>query len=424
MRPRGSARSSRLDATTGNGDEEGIRSVKGTKTTIGVPIGQRDHLTTVRGRVAPGRPIRSATYSAERTMAASPRPVVGPLPTAATAALVGMFVLALFAILYVARAFVLPIVLAMHLALLLSPAVRALRRIGLPEPVGAALILIGVLAAVGAGFYALATPTATWMGKFPESVRIIEQRIRIRKPVEAVRQAAEQVEKITAVDSAEKQAPVVQVKNRDAITTVLSGAHTVLAGLVVIILTLYFLLASGNLLLRKLIRVLPSLANKKRAVEIARETQRQISAYLLTITLINALLAAVLGSGFWVLGLPNPVLWAAMVFALNFAPFVGPIAGIIILSVVAVVTFPSVGQAVIVPALYFILHNVETNIITPLVLARRLTLNPVVMFVWLSLWFWIWGIPGALLAVPMLQTLKIFCDNIPQLAPIGQLLGR
>jgi predicted PurR-regulated permease PerM len=114
----------------------------------------------------------------------------------------------------------------------------------------------------------------------------------------------------------------------------------------------------------------------------------------------------------------------AMAFALNFAPYVGPLTGILILSVVALVTSPSFTHALLVPALYVVLHGVEANCITPLVLARRLTLNPLVMFLWLSLWFWLWGVPGALLAVPMLQTLKIVCEDIPPLAPVGQFLGR
>ncbi len=105
-------------------------------------------------------------------------------------------------------------------------------------------------------------------------------------------------------------------------------------------------------------------------------------------------------------------------------PFLGPLVGVVVLGVVAVVTFASLGHALLVPAVYFLLHSVEANIITPLTLSRRLTLNPLVMFFWLSLWFWLWGVPGALLAVPMLQTLKIFCDNIPPLARAGQFRGR
>ena len=384
-----------------------------------------DRLTTVRATAAHEHPISSGASSVGRATAGLPRRRVFAPSHAATVALVGLFILALFATLYATRAFVLPIALAMQLALLLSPAVRALWRVGVPRPVGAALVVLAALATLGAGVYALATPTATWMVKFPESLRTVEQRIRhLRTPVEAIRQAAEEVENIATAEPADQRTPVVQVKNHDVMNTVVSGTHTVLAGMGLAILALYGLLGWGNLLFRKLVRVLPTLADKRRAVEIARETEHQVSRYLLTIMLINASLGAVLGCGFWLLGVPNSVLWAAMAFALNFVPYVGPLTGILVLSVVAVATFPSFTHALLVPALYLILHGVETNVVTPIVLVRRLTLNPLVMFFWLSLWFWLWGIPGALLAVPMLQIFKIFCENIPQLAPVGQFLGR
>ena len=387
--------------------------------------GRLDHLTTMRWTVGPGHSTGSTESSAGGTPPGSPRALVGASPRAATVALVGLFILALLAALYVARVFLVPIVLAMHLALVLSPAVRALRRLGLPGPAGAALVLLGLLVAVGAGFYLLAGPAGTWMGKLPESVRLIEYRIRdVRKPIEVVRQAADEVEKIAAADPASTRPPVVAVKTGSVMEILLSATHSLLAGIGLTVLALYILLTWGNLSLRKLLRVLPTLPNKKRAVEIARATERQVSAYLLTITLINALLGAVLGCAVWLLGVPNPALWGAMACVLNFIPYLGPLIGVVVLGVVALVTLPGLGQALLVPAVYFLLHSVEANIITPLVLVRRLTLNPLVMFLWLSLWFWLWGTPGALLAVPMLQTLKIFCDNLPPLARVGQFLGR
>jgi predicted PurR-regulated permease PerM len=354
----------------------------------------------------------------------APRGLVGRYPTAATGSLVGLFVIALFAVLYIARDFVVPIVLGMNLGFVLLPAVRALRRMGLPGPAGAALVLLGLLTAAGAAFYLLAGPTGTWMEKLPESFRMVEYRIRdLRKPVEAVRRAADEVEKIAA-DPASRRQPVVAMQTRSLTEILLSATHTVLAGLGLMALTLYFHLGWGDRFLRKLIRALPTLTNKQRAVEIVRETERQVSAYLLTITLVNALLGAALGSAVWLLGLPNPALWGVMAFVLNFIPYLGPLIGIVVLAVVALVTLPGLGRALLVPAVYFLLHGVEANIITPLVLVRRLTLNPVVMFLWLSLWFWLWGVPAAILAVPMLKTLKIFCDNIPQFARVGQFLAR
>ncbi len=316
----------------------------------------------MRRTAAPGRTISAADSSHGRTEAGSSRRLVGVPARAAIVALVGLFIIALFAVLYVARAFVVPIVLAMQLALVLCPAVRALRRLGLPGPAGAALVLFGLLVAAGAGFYLLAGPTGVWMEKLPESFRMIEYRIRdVRKPVEVMRRAADEMRKIAAIDAADKPAPVVEVKNHDAMNTLVSGTHTLLAGIGLTALALYFFLGWGDLFLRKLIRVLPTLAGKKRAVEIARETQRQISAYLLTITLVNALLGAAVGGAVWLLGVPNPALWGAMAFVLNFIPFLGPLTGIVVLGVVAMVTFAGLGQALLVPAVYFLLHSVESQ---------------------------------------------------------------
>ena len=388
----------------------------------------KDRIWAVNGAVrtaGPGRSFSCAESSAGRTAAGAPQGLVAASPSTATVALIGLFVIALFAALYIARTVVVPIVLAVQFALVLSPVVRALRRLGLPGPVGAALVLLGLLVAVGAGFYLLAGPTRMWMEKLPESFRMVEYRIRdVRKPVEVVRRAADEMRKIAAIDAADKPAPVVEVKNHDAMNTLVSGTHTLLAGLGLAALALYFFLGWGDLFLRKLIRALPTLTEKKRAMEIAREAKRQVSGYLLTITLINALLGAAVGGAVWLLGVPNPALWGAMAFVLNFIPYLGPLIGVVVLGVVALVTLPGLGQALLVPAAYFLLHSVEANLITPLALSRRLTLNPLVMFLWLSLWFWLWGIPGALLAVPMLQTLKIFCDNLPPLARAGQVLGR
>lgn len=350
---------------------------------------------------------------------------LGSVPRTATAPLVGLFLLAIFYTLYFARPLLLPIVLAVHLGFVLAPAVAGLKRLRLPEPAGAAVVLLALLLGTGLGFYLLAAPTADWMTRLPESFGRLEARVReFRGPVQAVQKAAAEVEKLTADDPAAKRTPVVEVKEPGVAATLWSGTHTLVAGAALMFLTLYFVLASGDHFLRKVIKVLPRLADKKRAVEIARETQRQVSAYLATITVINAVLAAVLGIVFSALGLPSPILWGVLVFLLNFIPFIGPLTGVIILAVVAAVTFQDPGRAVLVPALYFVLHNLETNLLTPLLLGRRFTLNPLVIFLWLSLWFWLWGIAGALLAVPMLKTVKIFCDNLPPLAPVGEFLGR
>jgi len=314
-------------------------------------------------------------------------------------------------------------VLAVLLSFLLSPLVRALRRIRIPDAVSAALVLVMVLGSVGYGFYRLATPAATWIATAPESLRRVDTKLRaIRKPVEQVSKAAAQVENLATVDGGAGPQPL-EVKTSSLSDTILTQTQGILAGAAVMFILLYFLLASGDLFLRKLVRALPTLADKKVAVEIARQIEAHISTYLLTITAINVGLGTMVGVAMWLIGMPNPVLWGVMVAIFNFVPYVGPLTSQIVLALVGIMTFDSLGKALIPPAIYFAIDAIESNVVTPMVLGNRLALNPVVIFIAVIFWGWLWGIVGALLAVPMLAALKIFCDAIEPLAPIGEFLG-
>ena len=201
------------------------------------------------------------------------------------------------------------------------------------------------------------------------------------------------------------------------------GTTTFVSEAIVVIVLLYFLLASGDLFLRKLIKVLPTFEDKKRAVEIAREIEHNISTYLFTVTLINIGVGVAVGVGVWLLKMPNPVLWGVLAGVLTYIPYLGAMVGIGILGLAALLVFDDLGHALAVPAVYLVVSFLEGNFVTPLVLGRRLTLNPVVIFVGLLFWFFLWGIPGALLAVPTLAVFKIVCDHVDTLAPIGEFFG-
>ncbi len=182
---------------------------------------------------------------------------------------------------------------------------------------------------------------------------------------------------------------------------------------------LYFLLASGDLFLRKLIRVLTTLEDKKRAVEIARRLQEDISLYLLTITLINLGLGVAEGIAMHLLGMPNPLLWGVIAAILNFIPYLGAMVGMAVIAAVAALTFQTPGQILLPPLVYFLLTAAEGYLITPHIIGRRLTLNPVMILLGLIFWGWMWGIVGAIVAVPLLVSFKILCDHIPQLGTHG-----
>ena len=276
---------------------------------------------------------------------------------------------------------------------------------------------------VGLGLYSLVTPATEWIAKAPESMARVQRKLRtLRAPMQQMSRTADEVERTIAGDST--AAPVAAVKSPSWIKQAFFGGTTAFVSeAFVVIVLLYFLLASGDLFLRKLIRVLPTFEDKKRAVEIAREMEHNISTYLFTVTLINVGVGVAVGVGVWLLNMPNPVLWGVLACVLTYIPYLGAVVGIGTLGLAALLVFDDLGHALAVPAVYLVVSFLEGNFVTPLVLGRRLTLNPVVIFVGLLFWFFLWGIPGALLAVPTLAVLKIVCDHVDTLAPIGEFFG-
>jgi predicted PurR-regulated permease PerM len=344
-------------------------------------------------------------------------------------AITGLFVLACFYTLYFCRSLLLPLVLAALLTLLLLPAVRALKRLRIPEPLGAGLVVLALLGTVSFGIYELSGPAFEWLERAPQSLRAAETKLReVRRSVQRLGRATEQVAQMAEeAGPGTRRPPAVAVEVRAAPTLrerLLSGGFGLAADAVVMLILLYFLLASGDLFLRKLVRVLPRLEDKRRAVEIARQIEQDVSAYLGTVTLIHLVLGAATAVTFALLGVPNPLLWGAMVVILNYIPYVGPTVDYTVFTLVGVLTFTTLPRMLAPVGAFLVLNVLEAYLFTPMILGRRLTLNPVVVFVGLTFWAWMWGIVGAILAVPMIAVLKILCDHVEPLAPIGEFLGQ
>lgn len=343
------------------------------------------------------------------------------------AALTGLFLLAAFYTLYFARSFFLPIALAFLLSLLLSPVVRALRKMWIPEPMGAALVLLAFFGMLGWAGYQLADPAAEWIAEAPKSLRKVELKIReLKKPVQSLGKATEQVEKLTHVAAGTtKEPPKVAVSTPSLGEQLIRNTRDFLTQAVIVVVLLFFLLATGDRVLRKFLRLFSSSGTAEDAETegIARALEKDISTYLVTVTLINLGLGlATWGAMAWI-GLPNPLLWGAMAAIVNYIPYLGAGVCYAVLTMVGLLTFPELGKALLAPALFGVLNLIEAYGITPLALGRQLTLDPVVVFLALTFWGWLWGIPGAILAVPLMVVLKIFCDRVAVLAPIGELLG-
>lgn len=336
--------------------------------------------------------------------------------------LTGLFILAAFYTLYLAQSFFIPIVLALLLSLLLSPAVRLLKRLRISEIFGAAIVVLGLLGALGLGVYELAGPAYEWAQQAPRSLRRLEARLQdFKKPVQAMSKATASMEKITKVGADEP--PPVSVRTESLGEKMFSQATGLIASGAVMFILLFFLLASGDLFLHKLVRVLPGLADKQRAVDFASQVESDISKYLTTITMINGGLGLATWGAMALLGVPNPLLWGVLAWSTNYIPYLGAMTMYAVLTMVGFLTFANPGHALLVPGAFGVLNLLEAWVISPLVLGRRLTLNPVVIFLALTFWSWIWGIAGAMLAVPIMVVFKILCDHSEPLAPVGELLG-
>ena len=338
-------------------------------------------------------------------------------------ALKGLFVFACFYTLYFARALILPFTLAFLLNFLLRPVVRALKKIKIPELAGAALVLMVVLGAAGYGVVRLSKPAAEWMDKVPESLQKIELKVGfLRKPIEGMNRAAEELKRIVAMGAEKKME--VEIKHPGLPDTVLTGTQEVIAKSSVMFILLYFLLGSGDLFIRKIVHLFQDDQKKKEVQKITRAVERNISRYLFTVTVINASMGVCIGTGMYIIGMPNPLLWGVMAGFLVFLPYLGPLIGISIVTFVAFLTFDNLGQVLLAVGIYVVPEIIQGQFVTPIVLGLRFALNPVAIFMWVIFWGWLWGIVGALLAAPMLTVFKILCDHIRPLAPMGQFIGR
>jgi len=324
-----------------------------------------------------------------------------------------------------------PIVFAILLNFLLSPVVRWLKRLRIPSPLGAAIIILAILGILGSGAFGLSGSVREWAANAPETMKTADAKLaKIIKPFRNASKTAEQVAAAASAAAgagaganAKKPAEVI-VQGPSIASRVFGTTQRSVASVLEVLILLYFLLAAGDLFLQKLIKVLPNLGDKRKAVQIARATEASISTYLLTTAAVNITEGAVVAGVMYLWGMPNPALWGALVVLLEFIPYLGALAMVVILGISALTTFDSVGHALLVPASFLLVNLIQGNVVSPLLLGHRLSLNPVALFIGLAFWFWIWGVAGAFIAVPLLATFKILCDHIESLASVGEFLGQ
>ena len=335
-------------------------------------------------------------------------------------AVLGILLFVVLGICSLAQQLIIPLTLALLLSLLLSPAVTLLQRAHLPRALSSMLVLVSVITALAGGVTLLAQPAGDWVAKAPATIQSIQQRFRsLREPFRRAEVTTKTLENLT--QSTEKATVVSTPLN--LLSRVATGTPRVLAAVMAVLLLVYFFLSSGNGFLRRMVEVVPGMTEKKVVVSIARDVQAEMSRYLVMVSIINLAVGAVTAASMALLSVPDPILWGVVAGVLNFVPYVGPTMTSIGLTVVGFTTFNTLGHALAVPGAFLTIAFVEGQLIIPTIIGRRLALDPTAVFVWLLVWGWLWGIPGVLLAGPMIACFRIVCQHVDALKSIGALIG-
>ncbi|MGJ8628228.1 MAG: AI-2E family transporter [Sulfitobacter sp.] len=331
-------------------------------------------------------------------------------------------VLAAFVVVYFARDLVLPILLGFLFALTLSPINRILQKTGMPAAVSATLLILMAASAIFGMIYFAGEVARSWSQDIPAIMRELQQKLSgLSDTIDAVQDASEKVNEVAAAKPSGAQEVVVRPPGfLNSAVTVAARAFTsvgVALGLAL------FLLASGDLFYGKLVQAFPTLREKKRALATVYGIERQVSGYLLTITIINAGLGLAVGCALWLLGLEYAYIWGIAAFLLNYLPILGGLVGTVLVGVHAIIFFDSLTYALAAPIAYQVLTSSEAQFVTPYLIGKRMELNIVAVFLTIVLWGWLWGIAGALVAVPFLLVFKVICDNFDGLSVVGNFLG-
>ena len=325
--------------------------------------------------------------------------------------------------LWAAQDVILPILLAVFFALIGNPMIRGLQRLFVPRALGAIVVLLLGLAGTAMLGAQLLEPATEWAKQVPREMRDLAPKLReLTKPMKAANEAAEDFARATDGEDS-KPVEVVRTEVNDPYKSLTTTPMMIASVLAVVLLTFFFMVYGENLQ-RNALSLLPTRQQKRVTVEIMHSIEREISRYVLTISVINALVGLALAGILYLLGVPlaEALLWGTMAMILNYAPYVGPLIGIIIMLMMGFVAFDELWMSLLPAGIYLGLHTLEGQILTPIVLGRQMRLSPLVLILALMLFGWLWGIVGLLLAVPLLVCVKIVLGRIEGLEGWATLL--
>ncbi|MBO0662201.1 AI-2E family transporter [Jiella sp. CQZ9-1] len=343
--------------------------------------------------------------------------------------MIGIFLILFFGALYLVASFILPVILAVLFALVMSPIVRFMRRrLRIWEPISAGMLVVGSLMALVLGFYMLSDPITNLVNNAPRYASAVDSELRaMRDRLNRFQTAQQEVQKAASADKTKVPQPdkpqEVIVKNPGLLDNATQALPQILASIAFSLIFLFFLLSSGDLFYSKLVRAMPTLSDKKRALHIAHDIERELSRYLFTITLINVCLGIAVGTCLWWVGMPTPIVFGALATLLNFIPYLGSLMGMALVGVIALADFGSVSEALVPVLLYLACTTMEGQFLTPMIVGRRLEMNAAAVFLSVAFWGWIWGVVGMFLAVPLMVCIKVFASYIEPLAAFGDFLS-
>ena len=343
------------------------------------------------------------------------------LRTVADWATVGIFVILGFTVVAITGAFLMPVTMAALLFFVFTPFRRALYQRGIPQWVSATIVTLGLVLALVGIVLMMMGPAGELINAAPSFASTIEGKLAdVTGPLQRLQSLAARIDVMTGGGGAAAAAPS---GTSQAVRGLMGMAPQLLTQVVFVLLLLFFMMASGDLLYLKIVQSFPRMASKRSAYKVLREIEDSLGSYLSTITLINFGLGVAIGVAMWAYDMPAPAFLGLVAFLLNFVPYLGAVAGTAAAFVIALVSLNGFFTPLLVAATYIALTAIEGQLITPTMVSRKLEMNTVVVFLAVALWAWLWSVVGMIVAVPLLVVMRVLCDHVPGLERLGNFLG-
>jgi len=331
--------------------------------------------------------------------------------------------LAVIGAMYFAKDLLIPLVLALLLALLLRPLLRPMRRLHLPDFAASAILILAVTAVILLGVYKLAGQAQEWLTHAPDTMARVSKMLPTKSgPFGDFQKTKDAVNDLTKPKNGQETVPV-EISSPELAITVLGASGHFVASTIIVLVVAFFLLALSDVLLKQAVESRPLFYEKKNIVQLVQNVEFGISRYLLTVTLINIGLGVVTALIMWLLRIPNPILWGVMATTLNYVPHVGAFLCMTVLFFVGAVTHESLSYGGLVAGCFAVITFVESYFVTPMTLSKSLQLSPLAVILSVLFWGWLWGIPGGLMAAPLLAVAKIICDQFETTKGLAVFLG-